>query len=122
MRKAAGQRRLEFQAIIIERRIVSAGQTVQPEMLKARRPMVLPCGSKAVEIAVSDPIPIVELDAELECRPGRPHEARFFDPKQVVERHDRRDCAFTHTHRAPPTAFHPVVPLYPALLSDGTRL
>src|SRR3546814_11617534 len=50
MRELAGERRDQFQAIILIGRIMPLGTAVQPEMLEARRPVILAGQPEAVEI------------------------------------------------------------------------
>src|SRR3546814_470714 len=56
MRELAGERRDQFQAIILIGRIMPLGTAVQPEMLEARRPVILAGQPEAVEITGADKI------------------------------------------------------------------
>ncbi len=51
--------------------------------------------AEGVEIAVTLTEPVVELDAQLECRPGAPHECAFVDLQHVVELADPLHGRFT---------------------------
>src|SRR3546814_16594887 len=90
MRELAGERRDQVQAIILIGRIMPRGTAVQPEMLEARRPVILAGQPEAVEIAGADILPVVEQYAELEGRLCRAHEIGLVDPEQPVVVDQRR--------------------------------
>src|SRR5256885_14607765 len=89
---------------------MSAFETIQPEMLKARGPVVLSSRSEAVEVTVTDLLPILESDAQFECRLRGAHEIGFVDAEQAVVSHERRGRAFPPPPRAQPTRTHPRQP------------
>src|SRR4051812_47486542 len=74
----------KLQAIIVVGLVVAALEPVQPEMLEAGAPMVLPGSSETVEVAMADVLPILEADAELERRLGGAHEIDFVDSEQPI--------------------------------------
>src|SRR4051812_41735087 len=68
VREAAAQRRSCLNAIVVQRRVMTAGQAIQPKMLESGGPVIFPGGTEAVQVAVADRLPVVEADAELERR------------------------------------------------------
>src|SRR3546814_9576757 len=102
MRELAGERRDQFQAIILIGRIMPLGTAVQPEMLEARRPVILAGQPEAVEITGADILPVVEQYAELEGRLRRAHEIGLVDAEQPVvideRREDRKSTRLNSSH------------------------
>jgi hypothetical protein len=84
MRELALQCGAQFEAVIVERLVMAARQPVQPEMLEARRPVILAGRAERMEIGFAAILPVVEEDAELERRLRLSHELGFVDPKQAV--------------------------------------
>ncbi len=78
---------------------------MHPEMLEARRPMILAGAAEAVEIAFARHAPIFELDAQLEGRLGRAHEIGFVDAQDAVIGDEGWDGAFAYADRADLFAF-----------------
>ncbi len=100
MRELALARRDQLQAIIVIRLIMPLRKAVQPEMLEAGGPMILARQAERMEVALADILPVVEHDAELEGRLGRPHELGFVDAEQAVVRDERRNGGFADADRA----------------------
>src|SRR3546814_20224533 len=67
---------------------------VHPEMLEARRPMILAGQPEAVEIAGADILPVIEQYAQLEGRLLRAHEIGLVDADHPVIVDHRRNRAF----------------------------
>src|SRR3546814_1187014 len=83
VRELARKRRDQFQAILLIGRVMPLRAAVHPEMLEARRPMILAGQPEAVEIAGADIIPVVEQYAQLEGRLRRAHEIGLVDAEQT---------------------------------------
>src|SRR3546814_6107864 len=66
MRELALQRRLQLHAIIVIGCLVPLGPPIEPEMLEARRPMILAGQAETVEILRPQILPVVEQDARSE--------------------------------------------------------
>ena len=56
--------------------------------------------AERMEIALADPAPVHELDAELERRLGRADELVLVDPEHAVEGDQRRDRRLADADRA----------------------
>ncbi len=105
MGKLALQGGDQLQAVVVIRRGMALFLAVEPEMLEARRPVVLAGQSERVEVPRTLFLPVVEQDAELEGRLGGAHELGLVDAEQTIEGDERRNGRFPHPDRADGVGF-----------------
>ena len=98
MREAALERSAQFEAVVA----VVGGQlavaALQPEMLKARGPVVLARRAEGVDVVLAAVAPVLEADAELESALRGGHELLLVDLQQAMESHERRNGRFADAH------------------------
>ena len=106
MREAAFERSAQLEAVVA----VVGGQlafaALQPEMLEARRPVVLAGGAEGVNVVFAAVAPIFKSDAELERGLRGGHELLLVDSQQAMKRHERRNGRLAHAHGADLIGLH----------------
>jgi hypothetical protein len=93
-------RRHRRDRVLVERRAVPREPPLEPVMVELDPHHVEPVESERVDVAVPDPRPVDELDAELVGRMRLAHELHLVEPEHRVEQHDLRDRRLAHADGA----------------------
>src|SRR2546423_10146695 len=96
----ARERRLNVEREIVDRRFVTVMPRTQPLLVERRHAEIVAVAAERMDVALPDPEPVDELDAELERGLSPPHEIEFVDSEDLVEVHDDGDRRLAHTDRA----------------------
>jgi len=84
---------------------------LQPILMAAQPAQILPDDPEPVDIARPDLVPVVELNAQLECALRQAHELHFIEAKQFIEFLDRRDRCLPHADGSDIFGFHQLDPV-----------
>ena len=88
----------DAERIFIEARGVAELAQAQPELVERDAVDVRPEVAERMDVAIADPPPIAELDAEFDRGLGRLHERRFADVQRTVEIADVRKRGLADSH------------------------
>ena len=92
VRKAAAEPGDDAERIDIERSRIARHAAFEPMVVKFDPQHIEPVEAERVDVAVTDPRPVAELDAELVSGVGRTDEVALVDPEERVEQIDLGNC------------------------------
>jgi hypothetical protein len=100
-REPALRRHHGLRRIVADRSRASGQVQLEPELVERQRPQRTADGAEAVDIAVADAAPVLELDAEFDRGLGALDELRFVDAQPLpVEQPDVRYAGLAHADDA----------------------